>query len=318
MDTLTIKHGTGAMQTGFRRRLAKTLSQNKYLFIMITPVVLYYAIFCYGPIYGAIIAFKDFDVSKGIWGSPWVGLKHFITFFQGPYFIRTLVNTLLISLYTILFGFPAPIIFALLLNEVGSQKFKRVVQTVTYLPHFISMVVICGMIHTFVARNGIITDLFVALGGERGNLLVKPEYFRTIFVGSGIWQTFGWGSIVYLSALSNVDVQQYEAAELDGAGRFQKMWHITLPALLPTIVVMFIMRVGHVMTVGFEKIILLYNPNTYDTADVISSFVYRKGLGESHQYSFTTAVGLFTSVVNFVLVVSFNFLSKKLTANSLW
>lgn len=318
MDTLTIKHGTGAMQTGFRRRLAKTLSQNKYLFIMITPVLLYYAIFCYGPIYGAIIAFKDFDVSKGIWGSPWVGLKHFITFFQGPYFMRTLVNTLLISLYTILFGFPAPIIFALLLNEVGSQKFKRVVQTVTYLPHFISMVVICGMIHTFVARNGIITDLFVALGGERGNLLVKPEYFRTIFVASDIWQTFGWGSIVYLSALSNVDVQQYEAAELDGAGRFQKMWHITLPALLPTIVIMFIMRVGHVMTVGFEKIILLYNPNTYDTADVISSFVYRKGLGESHQYSFTTAVGLFTSVVNFVLVVSFNFLSKKLTANSLW
>ena len=317
MDTLTIKHSAD-LKISVGHRLKKTLSQNKYLFLMIAPVVLYYAIFCYGPIYGAIIAFKDFDVSKGIWGSPWVGFKHFLVFFQGPYFTRTLVNTLLISLYTILFGFPAPILFALLLNELGSQKFKRVIQTITYLPHFISMVVVCGMIHTFVSRNGIITDLFVALGGERGNLLVKPEYFRTIFVAADVWQTFGWGSIVYLSALSNVDVQQYEAADLDGASRFQKIWHITLPALLPTIVIMFIMRVGHVMTVGFEKVILLYNPNTYDTADVISSFVYRKGLGESHQYSFTTAVGLFTSAVNFILVVSFNFLSKKLTTSSLW
>lgn len=318
MDILLAKPGAGTRQTSLRHNLGKTLSQNKYLFLMVAPVLLYYAIFCYGPIYGAIIAFKDFDVSKGIWGSPWVGLKHFKTFFQGPYFTRTLVNTLLISMYTILFGFPVPIVFALLLNELGNQKFKRVVQSITYLPHFISMVAICGMIHTFVARNGIITDLFVAFGGERGNLLAKPEYFRTIFVTSNVWQTFGWGSIVYLSALSNVDVQQYEAADLDGASRLQKIWHITLPALLPTIVIMFIMRVGHVMTVGFEKVILLYNPNTYETADVISSYVYRSGLGESHQYSFTTAVGLFTSVVNFILVVSFNFLSKKLTATSLW
>ncbi len=318
MDTLSAKHNAGIRRAGSGRRLAKTLSQNKYLFLMVAPVLLYYAIFCYGPIYGAIIAFKDFDVSKGIWASPWVGFKHFQVFFQGPYFIRTLVNTLLISLYTILFGFPVPILFALLLNELGNQKFKRIVQSVTYLPHFISMVAICGMIHTFVARNGIITDLFVALGGERGNLLAKPEYFRTIFVSSNVWQTFGWGSIVYLSALSNVDVQQYEAADLDGANRFQRIWHITLPALIPTIVIMFIMRVGHVMTVGFEKVILLYNPNTYETADVISSYVYRQGLGESHQYSFTTAVGLFTSVVNFILVVTFNFLSKKLTSSSLW
>ena len=249
MDTLSAKHNAGIRHANSGRRLAKTLSQNKYLFLMVAPVLLYYAIFCYGPIYGAIIAFKDFDVSKGIWASPWVGFKHFQVFFQGPYFIRTLVNTLLISLYTILFGFPVPILFALLLNELGNQKFKRIVQSVTYLPHFISMVAICGMIHTFVARNGIITDLFVALGGERGNLLAKPEYFRTIFVSSNVWQTFGWGSIVYLSALSNVDVQQYEAADLDGANRFQRIWHITLPALIPTIVIMFIMRVGHVMTV---------------------------------------------------------------------
>lgn len=318
METLATKRHMGAPRAGARSRLAKTVSKNKYLFLMIAPVLIYYIIFCYGPIYGAIIAFKDFDISKGILGSPWVGLKHFETFFFGPYFTRTLVNTLLISLYSILFGFPVPVIFALLLNELGSQKFKRVVQTVTYLPHFISMVVICGMIHTFVARNGIITDLYVALGGERANLLVDPKNFRTIFVVSGIWQTFGWSSIVYLSTLSNVDVQFYEAAELDGAGRFQKIWHITLPALIPTIVIMFIMRMGNVMTVGFEKVILLYNPNTYETADVISSYVYRMGLGESHQYSYSTAVGLFTSMVNFLLVVTFNFICKKVTANSLW
>jgi putative aldouronate transport system permease protein len=321
MKTITAKaydSNVAGWRLGFTPDIGKRLKKHKMVYIMALPVVLYYLIFHYGPIYGALIAFKDFDISKGIMGSPWVGMKHFISFFTGPYFIRTLTNTLLISFYEILFGFPAPIILALLLNELYSDKFKRTVQTITYLPHFISTVVICGMIHTFVGREGIITDLYTLFGGTRGNLLVRPELFRTIFVSSGIWQGFGWGSIVYLSALSAIDTQQYEAAELDGAGRFRKMWHITLPALAPTIIILLILKIGSVMTVGFEKIILLYNPNTYETADVISSFVYRKGLGESFQYSFSTAVGLFTSVVNFLLVVTCNFISRKITNSSLW
>ena len=309
----TYDSNTVSKKAGYANNLIRRMKKHKLVYIMALPIVLYYLIFHYGPIYGALIAFKDFDIAKGIMGSPWVGIKHFITFFTGPYFIRTLSNTLLISLYDILFGFPAPIIFALLLNELYSNKFKRVLQTITYLPHFISTVVICGMIHTFVGREGIITDIYVLFGGIRGNLLVRPEFFKTIFVSSGIWQGFGWGSIVYLSALSAIDIQQYEAAELDGAGRFRKIWHITLPSLAPTMIILFILKIGSVMTVGFEKIILLY-----ETADVISSFVYRKGLGESFQYSFSTAVGLFTSVVNFLLVISCNFISKKITDSSLW
>lgn len=318
MKTIASRIITVIGRTRTQSDIIKRAKKHKLVYIMALPVILYYLMFHYGPIYGALIAFKDYDVAKGIMGSPWVGLKHFITFFTGPYFVRIFTNTLLISFYEILFGFPAPIILALLLNELHNDKFKRTVQTITYLPHFISTVVVCGMIHTFVSRDGIITYIYTLFGGVQGNLLVHPEYFRTIFVSSGIWQQFGWGSIIYLSALTAIDTQQYEAAELDGAGRFRKLIHITLPALVPTMIIMFILRIGSVMTVGFEKIILLYNPNTYETADVISSFVYRKGLGESFQYSFTTAVGLFTSVINFLLVVSCNFISRKITNSSLW
>lgn len=285
---------------------------------MVLPVLAYYIIFCYGPMYGAIIAFKNFDISKGIWGSDWVGAKHFVDFFNNVHFSRLLKNTFLISFYQIFWGFPAPIIFALLLNEIRHNKFKRVVQTATYLPHFVSMVVICGLIQSFVGRDGIITDILVSFGMERTNMLLKPEYFRTIYVSSEIWQQVGWSSIIYLSALSGIDQQLYEAATVDGAGRFKQALHVTLPGILPTVITMLILRLGQVMSVGFEKIILLYSPITYETADVISSFVYRKGLGESFQYSFTTAVGLFTSLINLLLVVISNKMSKKISGTGLW
>ena len=316
-DTPTALSG-GLAKSGLGYKLAREFKLNKYLYLMAIPVIAYYIIFQYGPMYGATIAFKQFDIVKGIWDSPWVGFKYFKEFFESFYFERTLRNTLVISLYQLVLGFPAPIIFALLLNELRNQRFKRAVQTITYLPHFVSTVVICGMIYDFVSRDGFITDLFVLLGGERTNLLGQPQYFRAIYVLSGIWQEVGWGTIIYLSALSGIDMEQYEAARIDGAGRFRQLINITLPGIMPTVIILFILRLGQMMSVGFEKIILLYNPNTYETADVISSYVYRKGLGESFQFSFTAAVGLFNSVINFALLIAANQISKKVSETSLW
>ncbi|WP_282943250.1 ABC transporter permease subunit [Paenibacillus sp. RC67] len=284
---------------------------------MLVPVVLFFAIFHYVPMYGAIIAFKDYSPRLGIWGSPWVGLEHFQSFFGGLYFWRVLKNTILISLYELLFGFPAPIILALLLNEIRSSLFKRTVQTVTYMPHFISLVVVCGMIKEFTSSTGIVNDVIAYFGGERISLLLEPEYFRTLFISSGVWQHIGWGTIIYLAALTGIDPEQYEAAKIDGAGRWKQMLHITLPGIMPTIVILIILDIGRLMNVGSEKIILLYNPSTYETADVIGSYVYRIGLQEMN-YSFSSAVGLFNSVINFTLVIFSNWLSRKLNETSLW
>lgn len=300
------------------QRILREIRRNKYVYLMALPVAAYYILFCYAPIYGAQIAFKRFDIAKGITGSEWVGFKHFADFMTGPYFWRLMRNTLLISFYQLLFSFPAPIILAILLNELRSEGFKRTVQTIIYLPHFISMVVICGMIHSFVARNGVITDFLVLLGMERTNLLSQPEYFRPVYILSGIWQGIGWGTIIYLSALTAIDPQQYEAAIVDGANRFHQMRYVTLPGIAPTIVTMFILQLGKVMSVGFEKIILLYNPNTYEVADVISSYVYRMGLSEGTQFSATTAIGLFSSAINFIMILTANALSKRLSNSSLW
>ena len=299
-------------------RIARELRRNRYVYLMALPVIAYYLLFCYGPMYGAQIAFRNFTAFKGITGSEWVGMKWFVNFIQGPYFSRVMVNTLLISLYQLVFGFPAPILLALLLNELGNERFKRVVQSIVYLPHFISLVVICGMIRTFVARNGIITEMLTLFGFPRTNLLGDPRYFRTVFVASGVWQTIGWNSIVYLSALTAVSPDLYESATIDGANRLQKTLYITLPSITPTIVTMFILRLGQIMSVGSEKILLLYNPNTYEVADVISTYVYRGGLSESFQPSYSTAVGLFSSVINFALILIANSISKKATESSLW
>lgn len=304
-------------QPGFGSRLAKDLRRNKYLYLMAIPVIAYYIIFHYKPMYGAVIAFKEFSPIKGILGSPWVGLKHFYDFFNDYYFARIMANTIVISFSSLIFGFPAPIILALLMNELKNRIFTRTVQTITYMPHFISLVVICGLIRSFTADDGIITYVFSLFGGEKVSMLNKSELFVPIYVISGIWQGVGWGSIIYLSALQSIDVQLYEAATIDGAGYLRRAWHITLPGIMPTIVIMLILRMGHLMSVGYEKIILLYNPAIYETSDVISSYVYRKGLLEFN-WSYSSAVGLFNSVINFLMLTAANKISKKVNETSLW
>lgn len=301
----------------FGSKLKKEVMANKYVYIMAIPVLAFYIIFHYAPMYGLQIAFKDFNPAKGIWASPWAGFKHFKSFFDSVYIGRLLRNTIVISLYSLVFAFPAPIILALLLNELKNERFKKTVQTISYLPHFISLVVVCGIVKDFVATDGIITDIIVLLGGERSNLLMRPEVFRTIYVSSGIWQHVGWDSIIYLAALTGIDQELYEAAKIDGAGRWKQTLHVTLPGIMSTIVILLILRIGSLMSVGFEKIILLYNPAVMETADVISSFVYRKGLLE-FSYSYSAAVGLFNSLINFALVITANRISRNVSETSLW
>nr|WP_241243096.1 ABC transporter permease subunit [Paenibacillus whitsoniae] len=285
---------------------------------MILPVLAYYVLFHYAPMYGALIAFKNYSPMKGIMGSPWVGLAHFESFFSSYYFWRIFKNTILISLYSLLFEFPMPILLALLLNEVKNKTFKKTAQSITYMPYFISMIVICGMIKDFTNSGGFINTFFVSVMGTDGQaMLQKPELFRSLYVISDIWQRIGWESIIYIAALTSIDQEQYEAARIDGASRLQQIWNITLPGILPVIVIMFILRSGNLLNVGFEKIILLYNPVVYETADVISSFVYRKGLLEFN-WSYSSAVGLFNSVLNLILLIAANRFSKKMTDNSLW
>lgn len=298
-------------------RIGRELVRNRYLYILAIPVIAYYLIFLYGPMFGLVIAFKQYTIGTSIWNSPWVGLQYFKEFFSGIYFTRTLRNTFIISFLDILVGFPLPIIFALLLNEVRRNWFKKTVQTVTYLPHFISMVVICGMITDFFSTDGVITRFLTLFGGQNMNYLGASNWFRGIFVGTNVWQSFGWNSIIYLAALTGVDAQLYEAATIDGAGRFRQIWHVTLPGILPTVMIMLILRLGQVLSVGYEKIILLYSPATYEVGDVISSYVYRMGL-QSSRYSYSTAVGLFQSVVNVVMLLLANWLSARFSETSLF
>ncbi|MFC0215504.1 ABC transporter permease [Paenibacillus chartarius] len=309
--------GAEAGEQSFRARFIRDFALNKYLYLLMVPVLVYYVIFHYAPMYGALIAFKDYSPAKGILGSEWVGLAHFQDFFSSYYFWRILKNTLVISFYTLVFEFPAPIILALVLNEVRSKWFKSFAQTVSYMPYFISLVVICGMIVSFTNSGGVINGVATALGYDGQAMLQKPELFRPIYVLSEIWQKIGWESIIYIAALTAIDQEQYEAARIDGASRLKMMWSITLPGILPTITIMFILRMGNLLNVGFEKIILLYNSVTYETADVISSFVYRKGLLE-FGWSYSSAVGLFNSVVNLTLLIMANRIARKLNENSLW
>lgn len=299
------------------KTLRKDMQRNWSLYMLAVPVVLFYALFCYKPMYGALIAFKDFSPGRGFFGSPWVGFEHFIRFFNSPYFYRLVRNTFLISFYNLLFGFPAPIILALLLNEVRHQTYKRAVQTITYLPHFISIIVIAGMITDFSLSTGLFNDIIVFLGGNRFPLLQAPKLYRTIYVASDIWQSVGWGTIIYLSSLSAIDPQLYEAAMIDGAGRFKQIIHVTLPSITPTIIILLILRIGHLLSIGYEKTILLYNPATYETADIISTYVYRVGLLEQN-WSYSTAIGLFNSAINFALLLMANRISRRVSETSLW
>ena len=307
------KHVDGS----FGHRLKKDWIRNRSLYIMVIPVVLFYLLFHYKPMYGAIIAFKDYTPALGVMDSPWVGLANFTRFFKSVYFVRLIKNTILLSVYNLVFGFPAPIILALLLNEVRNKHFKNLTQTITYLPHFISLIVVTGMLTDFSMTSGLFNDIIAFFGGERSPLLQNPDLYRTMYVASGIWQQVGWGSIIYLSALAGVDQQLYEAAAIDGAGKWKQLLNVTLPGIAPTIIIMLIMRMGSLMNMGYEKTILLYNPSTYDTADIISSYIYRVGLLEL-DWSYSTAVGLFNSVINFGLLIFTNKMSKRYSETSLW
>ena len=298
-------------------RIKKDWMRNKSLYMMILPVLIFFILFHYKPMYGAIIAFKDYTPALGIDESPWVGLENFFRFFDSVYFGRLIRNTILLSVYSLIFGFPAPIILALLLNEVKNKKFKGLTQTVTYLPHSISMIVVTGMLVDFSMTSGLFNDIIELFGGERSPLLQNPDLYRTIYVASGVWQEVGWGSIIYLSALSGVDSQLYEAAQIDGAGKWKQLVHVTLPGIMPTIIIMFILKMGTLMNMGYEKTILLYNPATYETADIISSYIYRIGLLEQ-DWSYSTAIGLFNSVINLALLLITNKLARKCGETSLW
>lgn len=306
----------------FINNIVKDWRVNKSAYLLFLPVFLYYLIFCYKPMYGLIIAFKDFNPFTGIFDSPWaknLGLGHFISFFSSTFFPRLIRNTIVISLTSLIVTFPAPIILALLLNELGNKKYKKSLETLMYLPHFISLVVICSMVRMFVDVNGFITQILSWAGIVDGSMsmLSNENYFVPIYVVSGLWQTIGWSSIIYISALSSVDQELYEAARIDGANRWQQTLHITLPSIMITIVMMFILRIGSIMSVGYEKIILLYNAGIYEKADVISSYVYRKGLQEQN-WSYAAAVGLFNSVINLTLVITSNKITKRITDMGLW
>ncbi len=307
----------GTKFKGAKHAIVRELSKNKYIYIMLLPVFIYYIMFHYVPMAGVLIAFQDYSPRKGITGSEWVGFANFVEFFTGPYFWKILRNTLKISFTSILFGFPAPILLALLLNELKSKNYSRIVQTVTYLPHFISMVVVCGVVKEFTMDTGVINDLIAFFGGERSTMLIDPKKFLPVYIVSDIWQKIGWESIVFLAALTSIDTQLYEAADIDGAKRLRKIISITIPGIMPTIMTMLILRIGKILNVGFEKIILLYNPSIYDTADVISSYVYRVGLQE-YRWGYSTAVGLFNSIVSFIFLIATNYMSKRLNDVSLW
>lgn len=288
-----------------------------YYLMLILPIV-YFILFKYTPMAGMAIAFRKYVPGGSPFGEEWVGLRYFKMFLTDETFWRCFKNTICISGLTLLFGFPIPIIFALLLNEVRSVKFKKLVQTTSYLPHFISLVVIAGMINQLLSPSGgVVNSILNYFGKESIHFLARPEWFRTIYVTSDLWQNLGWNSILYIAALSNVNVELYDAAKVDGANRFQQIKSVTIPGIMPTIVITLILSIGRIMSVGYEKILLLYNELTYETADVISTYVYRIGLGNNN-YSFATAVGMFEAVIGVVLVSSANWFAKKYSEISLW
>ena len=299
--------------------IRKDFQRNKWIYLMALPILAFYILFHYVPMYGATIAFRNFMPIRGIMDSPWVGLAHFETFFGSVHAWRVIRNTFLLSFYSMLWGFPAPIIFALLLNEVHNTVFKRISQTLSYLPHFISIVVACALVMIFVSSAGVINDIIAFFAGEeaRRNLLMDPSNFRTIFIASEIWQGIGFGSIIYLAAIAGIDQESYEAAIIDGASRFKRCIHITIPGIMPTIIILLILRMGMLMTVGFERVLLLQNPGIFETSDVIATFVFRRGILDA-DWGFSAAVGLFNSVINFAFVLSANFISRKFSDTSLF
>lgn len=300
-----------------RKAMAKDWKRNRILYLMLLPMVVFFIVFAYLPMGGLLMAFENYKPKTGIFGSTWVGLQNFKDFFGSVFAWRVIRNTLIISFLQLLISFPATIIFALLLNELKENAFKKGIQLITYMPHFVSMVVLAGIIVDFSKSTGVLAQLVSFFTGESINLLSSPDYWRPLYIVSDLWQGLGFGSIIYIAALSGIDQELYEAAEVDGAGRWQQTIHITLPGISSTIIIMLILRIGSIMAVGYEKTILLYNSQVYETADIISSFVYRKGL-EEFNYGYSTAVGLFNSVINFLLLVTANTISRKYSETSLF
>ncbi len=306
------------MNNGFKKLFPRSIRKNWDLYLLILPVVLYFILFKYLPMYGVQIAFKDFSARKGIWGSAWVGFKHFTRFFNNYQFVSLIKNTLGISVLTLVFAFPMPIIFALLLNEVKCKWFKKSVQFVTFAPHFLSTVVVVGMVISFLSpTGGLINNFIVAFGGEPIYFMTEANMFKPIYVISGIWQNMGFDAVIYIAALSGVDIQLYEAAAIDGANNFKRLIHITIPALIPTATIMLIRQFGSIMDVGFEKVFLMQNDLNRASSSVISTYVYEMGISGS-QFSFSAAVGLFNSVINFILIIIVNKAAKKIGETSLW
>ncbi len=302
-----------------RKHFLKRVWDQRALVLMALPAFLIVLVFSYIPMYGISIAFQKFKPLKGMFNMnvQWVGLKYFEKFFQSPYIFRLLRNNLLLGVYSLLWGFPLPIIFAVLLDQLHARRFKKVVQTISYLPHFLSVVVLVGMIKMLFASNGIVNDVIKWTGGEPIYFLISPRWYRTLFIGSGIWQGLGWSSIIYLAALTNVDPQLMEAAVVDGANRFQRVWNVSLPALMPTISIQLIFSISGIMSASTEKTLLLYNEATYEVGDVIGTYVYREGiLGGAFEY--TTAIGLLMSIVSLVLITLANYGSRLFSENSLW
>jgi putative aldouronate transport system permease protein len=291
-------------------RLWRAIKKDYILHLMILPSVIGFLLFKYVPMYGMIIAFKQYDIILGFLGSPWVGFDNFIAFFNDIYFFRLIKNTFLLGLNTILWGFPLPIILALLLNELRSSMFRKVSQTVSYLPHFIPIVVVVGVMYNFFGTDGIINDLLESMGVPIQNFVGEPGWFRSLYVGSGIWQMLGWNSIIYLAVLSSLDPSLYEAAKIDGANRWKQMLNVTLPGLIPITAVLFVLNIGTILDVGFEKVFLMYSPAVYETADVLSTYVYRRGI-QGLDFSYGTAVDLFNGVVTLIIVLISNYAVKK-------
>lgn len=302
-----------------RKRAAfKLWNRSKYLWLLLLPCLIYYAVFRYAPMFGLVITFKDYNVFKGIWASNWVGFKYYRMFFENPDFFILIRNTFLLGLYKLVFGFPAPIMLALMLNEVRNAVFKKFVQTVSYLPHFISNVIVASMVIMFLSpTGGLVNHLIELLGFAPVNFMMEPGMFRAIYVLSEIWQHIGWETIIYLAALTAVDPTLYEAADIDGATRWRKLWHVTIPGIMPAIVIVFILNIGKVLEIGFEKVFLMYNPAIYETADIISTYVYRIGLVQGN-FSYASAIDLFMGIISLIFIYSANWISRKVGETSLW
>lgn len=303
---------------GLASAIAIEFQQRWQLYLMMILPVMYLIIFAYVPMGGAIIAFKDFSIRRGVWGSEWVGFKHFVNFFRTPDFSLLLKNTLILSLYSLVISFPMPILLALALNEIKNERYKKVVQMVTYMPYFISVVVLVGIMqNVFSLRTGLVNNIISSFGGTPLDFMGTPSLFRRLYVWSGVWQGMGYSAVIYIAALASVDSSQVEAAIIDGAGRFSRVWHIDIPTILPTIVIQLILAVGGIMSIGFEKVYLMQNPVNLQLSEIIPTFVYKRGIANA-QYSYAAAVGLFNSVINLVLIQLANVFAKRASGTSLW